>query len=683
METEYAAPEGVEGTAVDALEIPESRAKLVAEWQGKITKARKRQEPVFKAMRESQDFAMRGADKKWKESGAYTVPILPRYINQAVSTLYARNPKTVWKRRQRLQYKMWDGRSDSLQSAMQMAQMGDAASMALIQEVLAIRQENLMLDRMGETLKIMWDYYLDEQGANYKQQLKAAVRRVKTCKVAYIKLDYQRMLEPQLEGKIADVTDKVRNTEMLMEKAAAGELDELSAEAEKLRLNLADLQSDPNLVVREGPVLSFPKSHQIIIDPCCTHLKSLTGAGWIAEEFEYEPCDIQRIWKVDVGKNYTVYDKDGQPYYEDIDNGKKCCRVWVVHDKDNLQTFVMCEGYKDFLKEPATPAVWTERFWPVFPIVFNEVDHYDEIFPLSDVEQAMDIQKEYNRSRDALRQHRIAAQPWWVEGAGMSEDEKAKIGARVPHQVISLATLGTDMKPTDLLQAGPTATIDMNLYEVESHFGDLLRVVGYQEAQMGATSGSTATESSIAQQSQSVSQSDNVDDLDETLKELARAAGQVMLLNVEKATVLEIAGEGAVWPDTPATREAAAKEIMLEAEAGSTGRPNAAAELANMERGMPYIMQLPGINPEPIGKRYLELLNIDLEESFAEGLPSITALNAIVSKMGAGGAGAQPTGDPATDPNSQGAEGGQNAPQPAANEPGPQPAYGAAAPMPA
>jgi len=658
---------------VSGAEPSQARAALVAEWQGKIEAAKKHWGPVFKAMRKSQEFAMRGAEKSWSEEN-YTVPILPRYINQSVSMLYARNPKATFKRRKRLQYKLWDGRSDSLQAAMEMAQMGEPQSMALIQEVLAVRQENMLLDKMGETLKILWEYYLDEQGANYKQQLKAAVRRAKTCKVAYIKLGYQRALEerPEITAQIADSTRKMGEIEALLAKMQdeSEGIDETKAEYEKLRLGLADLQRDQMMVVRDGPVLDFPRSDQIILDTACTHLKSLAGAGWLVHEFEMEPCDVERIWKVDVNQDFTGYNKDGKK----DKNAKKTCRVWQVWDKDNLQTFVLVDGYKDFIEEPASPKIWLERFWPIFPIVFNEVDHYEDIYPLSDVEQAKDIQSEYNRSREALRQHRIAAAPWWVEGIGMDQAEKDKISTRVPHQVVSLPTLGSNQKAADLLQAGPTAPIDMNLYETETHFGDLMRVVGYQEAQIGATSGSTATESSIAQQSQSISQSDNVDDLDEVLTELARAAGQVMVLNVEKQVVMEIVGEGAVWPDTPQTREAAAKEIMLEVEAGSTGRPNQAAELANLERGMPYILQLGGIDPKPLAKRYLELLNIDLDEAVAEGMPSITAMNALISK-GAVGPGAQATGDAESDPNSQGDKGASNAPNPQSNEPGPQPGY--------
>jgi hypothetical protein len=158
------------------------------------------------------------------------------------------------------------------------------------------------------------------------------------------------------------------------------------------------------------------------------------------------------------------------------------------------------------------------------------------------------------------------------------------------------------------------------------------------------------------------------------LAELARAAGQVMLLNVQKATVVEIVGDGAVWPDAPETREAAAKELYLEVEAGSSGRPNQAAELANMERAVPLLERMPEVNPRPLVKKYLGLLDIDMEEGIAEGLPSMTAMNALVAKM-ATNAGAQPTGDPRTDPNAQGMEGAQNAPGTQTNEPGPQPAY--------
>lgn len=676
MDYETNAEPAAEGAPAEKTEVSQSRAALVAEWCEKVKSAREHWKPVFDKMKESQDFAMYGADKKWRDGGNYTVPILPRYMNQAVSQLYAKNPKATFKRRQRLQYQLWDGRSDTLQASMDMAAMGEPQSMALIQEVLAVRQQNLMLDRMGETLRLLYQYYLDEQGRNYKQQLKAAVRRAKTCKVAWIKLGYQRLLEPRPEvsAQIEDVTSKLASIEATLHAVAEDKLDEQSAKMEQLKLNLADLQRDQFLIAREGLVLDFPKADQILVDPKCTHLKSLTGAGWVAHEFEMTPEAVYKTWKIDIGSEFTPYERDGKSLDPAKAQTKACVRAYEIQDKENQQVFVIVEGYKDFIKEPATPDVYLERFWSVFPLVFNEVEHHDAIYPLSDVEQARDIQNEYNRSREALREHRIAARPYWVEGRGMDDEEKKKLANHEAHAVISVPSLGSGQKIDEILQRGPTAPIDPNLYELESHFVDLLRVIGYQEAQMGGVSGATATESSIAQQSQSAAQGDNTDDLDEVLMELARSAGQVLLLNVEKSTVMEIVGEGAVWPESPQAREEAAKEIYLEVEAGSSGRPNKAADLANMERGMPYLVQIPGIKPEPIGKKYLGLLDIDVEDAFADNLPSITAMNAIMAKM-AQNPGAQQTGDPSTDPGSQGANGAQNAPNPQSNEPGPQPAY--------
>src|SRR3546814_16682153 len=84
----------------------------------------------------------------------------------------------------------------------------------------------------------------------------------------------------------------------------------------------------------------------------------------------------------------------------------------------------------------------------------------------------------------------------------------------------------------------------------------------------------------------------NGDDLDEFLAEVARATGQLMLLELDEATAKRIAGEGAVWPAL--SREDVISEIFLTVKAGSSGRPNKAAEIAKRERAFQFIVQLPG-----------------------------------------------------------------------------------------
>lgn len=677
MAYEEAQQQGDADRADAVPDVDPATKALVEKWCARMKDAREHHDKAFKRMRANMDLAARGADKEWLESGKYVVPVLVRYINQAVSQLYAKNPKATVQRKRRLMYQLWDGRTDSLQAAMETAAMGDPNAMAIVQEVQMVVQNDQMLDRMAKTLETLWEYYVNEQAYDYKQQIKAAVRRAKVCGVAYAKLGFQRIMEPRPEvmARIEDTTSKIARLESLLKDAADGTMEQESAEMAELQALLADLQAAPEMIVREGPVFDFPRADEVLIDPECRHLKSLAGACWIAFPYDLDPETVEEIYKVDVRGSYRKYEetKPGETTAR-ADKDRCKARVYEVWDKKNQQVFTICDGHPDFLKPPAEPDVRLERFWPIFPLVFNEIEHENDIFPPSDIENAKHIQLEYNRSREALREHREAARPWWVTGGQIEEEEAKAISGHASHAVVRLKALAAGGKVSDLIQAGPAAPIDPNLYEVEMHFNDLLRTVGVQEANLGAVAGGTATESSIAEQSRSASLADNVDDLDAWLTEIAKSTGHLMLMEVSKERVVEIVGPGAVWPDMPQTREEVSKDLLLEIKAGSSGRPNRAAELANMERAAPVVVQIPGLNPAPLGRRYLELLDIDPEEAAAEGMPSITAMNALMAKM-ATNAGAQPTGDPASDPNQQGGQGAQNAPRGQQNEPGGQPSY--------
>jgi hypothetical protein len=657
----------------DSLDVPEGRRNLVNKWLERVKDSYKYWEDkhVWKQMKENQEFAMLGATKKWVDGDNYTVPIILRHINQVVAQLYAKNPTVVAKRRRKLHYKLWDGRSDTLEIATQAMLAGDPTAMQLVQEVLAARQKDIMYDRMGKTLEILWAYYVKEQECNFKQQLKAMVRRAKVCKVAYVKLCYQRILEtrPEITAQISDVTSKIAAIEATLMQVADGEiLNDDDARLEELKQNLTSLQQQETLLVREGPLFDFPRANEVFPDKNCRHLKSFAGAEFVVHWFDMSHTKILATYKKNVKGKSTEYKDKKEGTCESM------ARIYEVHDKVSKQCFVVCDGYPDYIKEPYEPDLKIERFYPFFPLVFNEAECDDNVYPQSDVESAKPVQEEYNRSREALRQHRIASKPYWVGAALVDNEELKKLADHAAHEIITIAGFTTGMKVQDLIMAGPTAPIDPNLYEVEMLFTDLLRGLGTQESHFGGTSDSTATESSIAENNFGTGIQSQVDDLDEMLSELASATAQVMLTELDKQTVLEIVGDGAVWPDLPPTREEVAKDLYLEIQAGSSGRPNQAADLANLERAAPLLIQIPGVNPMPLARKLGELLNIDVEELIAENLPSIQALNQIVAKAGAGQPG---TGDPATDPAAQGAEGANNmtGPQQNENEPGPQPAY--------
>ena len=663
-------------------EISAERRNLVTAWCGRVKHARNYlEDTAFKQMRKDMQYARFGADPNWEANGNYVANIIHRHVKQTVSTLYAKNPKAEAKRRKRLEFRVWDGKAETYQSAVLAIQQNplDPNAMAIIADIEEARQRRQMLDKVGKTLEILFGYYTDEQKPSFKKQMKQLVRRVGVCGVGYLELGYQRIMEqnPDVTSQIADMSQQIASAERIMRDLLDGELADDAPEVEELRITMRALQEQEETILREGPLFLFPRSTEIIFDPMCRDIDGFIGARWIATEFSLWPDKVKEIYKVDIGLRYTPYQNDKRDYVLNSDasaqegerSGKEMARLWRVQDKQTGAVFTICDGYPDFLKEPQAPAVKLERFFTVFPLTFNDTESEKSVIPFSDVYYMLHMQDELNRARQGLREHKKANRPAYVSVKGrLEEEDKSALSERPPNAIIELSSLAPKEKVEDLLQPVRPVGIDPNVYEVNGVFDDVLRVVGAQEANFGPVRGkNTATESAIAESSRNDVSSSNVDDLDEFLSEVVEATGQLMLLEIDAETAAKIAGPGSVWPQL--TREEIVKSVYLNIKAGSSGKPNVAAELANFERGMPFVIQMPGINPMPLGKKYLELLDIDADEAVAEGLPSIVAMNAAVGRQAQAD-----TGD-GNDPKRQGAAGGDNAPRPPEGEPGPQPAF--------
>jgi hypothetical protein len=345
---------------------------------------------------------------------------------------------------------------------------------------------------------------------------------------------------------------------------------------------------------------------------------------------------VKELYKVDLGDGYTSYTKSGN------ESKKKdnLVLVWEEYDKDSGLMYTVADGYCDFLEEPTVPPIVPEQFFPFFPLAFNDIesDDEDDIFPPSDVHLIRHPQNEINRAREGLRQHRRANQPkYGVPKGTLDNTDKENLQNCVAHEVIEFNGLAPGAKINDLIQKFDHATIDPALYDVAPQMDDVLRAVGTQEANLGPTSGATATESSIAEGSRLSSQSSAIDDLDDMLSLLARAASQVLLRELNEETVKKIAGPGAIWPQM--TNEEVVSELWLEVSAGSSGRPNAAAEVEKFNKLLPLAIQVPGLSPLWLAKQMAERLDehVDFSEAVIDGMPSITAMNSMKTPQAADG----------------------------------------------
>lgn len=676
----------------EANETDTGQINLVSEWQTEIEAAKTFWSEDFKRMRKNMQMARLGATKEWYDDGNFVVPIIKRHVNQITAKLYAKNPTPVAEPRERIEYTVWDGRVDSLKAAMETAAssvaMGmppDPNTMAIIEDVSQAQIKQTLMKKICKTTVLVLRYYMDEQMPGFKKSIKQLVRRIKTCGIGYIQISYQRLLEvnPEVSRKLADVTEQLKVMEQIAADAEDQLLDDDAAELKRLQYMQQDLQTQLQIIAREGPVWDFPRSTEIIVDPKCTQLDGLINAGYYVREFRMTQKEIERNWKVDVRGSAKAYnkvkDRDGSDVWREIDKSvyskeSQFC-VWNVWDKESGQTFWMCQGYPNFLVEPAAPKFPLEGFWNLVPVVFNPDEHEDEIMPFSDVHDLRHTQMEYNRSREIRRLHRQSNTPTYVAIKGrLSEEDKNKLAFKTPFAVVELAALQPNEKIEQVIQMMKPAPVDPAMYETNTEMEDLYRTVGSQEANIGGTSGATATEVSVADESATSSNDSNIDDLDDALSLTMRLTTQLMLLAMSKQTVQRIVGAGAAWPEL--NRQQVAEEVIMSIKAGSSGRPNAAAELAKMERAMQWLPNIDGVKLTPFAEKATELLDVNVDEAIIDGLPSQTALNSMAGKlMQAGAAGAPGAAPPSSDPNAQGPQGAANEEQPPGQAPGAQPAY--------
>ncbi|CAB4139273.1 hypothetical protein UFOVP807_9 [uncultured Caudovirales phage] len=638
----------------------DSTKALVKEWQGKIMRAKKHWERPLQAMKEDMDFYM---GKQWPghrgpNDDRYVANLVQRHVQTRVAALYAKNPKAVAKRRSTLDFTIWEGDASQLESANTANQqsfmatgMPDPHAMALMADVEQGFEKRRQLDKIGKTMEIIFHHIIETQ--NIKGQMKQLVRRTCVTGVGFVKIGYQRVMSmrPEDVEKLTDITEQIKTLDRLEQDLKDQKFDENSAKRAQLELLKKELMEKEDMIIDEGIVFDFPQSQTIIVDTRCRQLKGFIGAEWVAQEFILTSDEVKEIYGVDLGTSFTRQENK----YVNSDDKSECdvARIWEIYSKRDGLKYVIADGYPDFLVEPGCPEIKLKRFWPFFLLSFNEVESDRDIYPPSDVRLMKPIQLEYNLARQRLREHRNANRPLYVTPVGMlSEGDVKKLMDRQPNEVIQLMSLQPGQAVNQLLQPVQPIPVDPSLYDTSMFMEDLFRVVGSQEANLGGGTGNTATEVSVAESSRMSSMGSHVDDLDEFLTELARAAGAVMLKLMDPSSAMKIAGPGAAWP-TLSSQEIA-DELLLEIEAGSSGRPNKAADIAAFERLAPLLIQIPGIDPTWLAKEAIKRMDdgLDMSEAVRAALPSIVQMNAQKQMAEV---------EASQDPNLQGPAGGQPA----------------------
>lgn len=627
-------------------EAPDSVQANVKLWTERIRKARQKWKGDFARMRSNMKFA---AGKQWEsqeelDTERYVCNITIRNVNQKVASLYAKNPRSKAVRRKRLDYQVWDGKMESLVAAIAEAGQNplDMEAMAIVRDYEQGQTTRELIDRVGETLDTLYQWNIDQQEPEFKKQMKQLVRRTVITGVGYVRLSFLRKNEksaPTTSDTDTLVLGRAKRAAEILRRIDEGDVDMDDAAMEQLRLLFAGFgmttASEAQAAVDERLLLDFPPATSIIPDSRCRCLKDFVNAQWIAIEYKLPLDEVNEFFEtnIDAGGDLMEYERrdngqEGQTlpmdtknvsFSEDPQTTRIVC-LWEVFDIRTKTRFFVCDGYKDYVMQPEQVWPETKRFWPVFALTFNDIEPDDEaevtVFPPSDVQLMKHSQKEWNRSRDALREHRRQNRPKYLAVKGrLTEEDKNKLENVPQSGVIEVEGIGAGEDVSKIVVPFQHSPVDPTLYDVSQLQQDILLSVGAQEANFGPLSGATATEATISEQSRLGTTSSNVDDLDDLLGDVARAGGEVLLRECGVETVKRVCGPGAVWPSNP---EDFINEVYLEIEAASSGRPNKAMEIANFERLAPVMMQA-GANPQFIVREAIQRLDDRIDP--ADALP--------------------------------------------------------------
>lgn len=627
-------------------------------------------------------------ENRTDQKEACILDVVQQMVNRQTASLYAKNPVPEAVLEERLNFKLWDGNQETIDAAKAImaqaepimaaaSQQVQARQQALAagvppeqlppeppappnnvteaQDILADYNEGMqakaMLSKVAQTGTILIKQQWRSQSPDMLVSGKQAVSQVIVSRVAYIKAMYRRDMETVATQTANDMefSDRIATLQQRLEQLKQDEtgLDDAKVESAKLlkqsileQIEELKGQQPPPVAGDEGVVHDWLASDALLIDRKCTSLREFVGARWIAHEMFMEVADCEAKYKIslrDTGAKYYT-DVDGSYQTSQVDSydeserenlvkKSKVC-VWEIQDKDTGLCYTICDGVRDFIKEPATNTPEVSRFWNIIPIVFNcqvvtknNPKRDVTIFPRSNIRLAMPMQVDINTAGEGLREHRVANRPYYVydksgfAGTGGQNDLRKLSATRPAHEAIGLEGLTQGRKINELFQAGPKQEIDPKMYDQAPSSQAMMLATGEQPSDLGAQRpDEKATGQNIAAASRATSVGSNIDDLDFAYSTLAQMDWEMLIQEMSPEVVKELVGRGAVWPDL--ARDDVARSIFFKISAGSTGRPNEQADLNNFNIIAPQLgslMKDAGKSLEPLIKEGVRRLGDKLD----------------------------------------------------------------------
>ncbi len=493
------------------------------------------------------------------------------------------------------------------------------------------------LGLFGQTVEILVKHFADECG--FRDHLMGAIQDATTVGIAWLKVSWQEDMDadPLNNRRANDFRDTVKRLSRLAHEFEDKKWDEADdryremrdlvvvtrdhvrreawkntvwgpdEDPREMRWNLDDPKQRPPAMAE---LTEVPHYRGFVIDPVMpedirwdwtiTRPEEIRKARWmahavrmswdeIAEQFGKDREDVmnaapsrkgddgtdQRIAPSGSG-TITADPQDRTDTSGAESNGQVV--VWERWDRSQNKVYVWVEGATDFLRcfEPEV----VSRFWfPFFPLIFNRVT--GKFLPLSDTQLTKQLNDEFNLLRTHDREGRRAAYNKYIVAKGFfSDTEMTNLKSCPPEGVVECERADEVHKYFSRVIG---SAYNPALYDTGKVRMDLDAMSGTSSASRGSVGQAnfaTEEENAAAQMEQDADRYRGR--VEGVMNDVFQHMAEILVIVFPQSNAKAIAGPGAFWPHTD--RETLWRNLLLEVEAGSTGKPDRQSSLAELEQ---------------------------------------------------------------------------------------------------
>jgi hypothetical protein len=441
---------------------------------------------------------------------------------------------------------------------------------------------------------------LIEEG-RLKKRAKANIRAACGTSIGVLKLTYQKEYrgDALIIHRIEDAQDNLAKIETLA--ASLKKEDdpaEIARKRDEVRANLKALQAREEVRIFKGFAVDRLKSEDfLILDESIVEFDEYVDARALAQRTWMTVNQAEQLFQMKM-EGATRFgrprsdDKSTQPSSADqTPPGEMFICALEVWDKENGVIRTVVKGMNRWVREPYAPAHSPQRWYPFYVLGFNVIE--GRWRPISDVELLKGLQDEYNTTRTNYADVREKAAPKRIirKGGNLSEQDVKNVQNSDNKDWVAVEGNPTVPITQDIMEL-KGMSIDPAAYDVTLIRNDMDLMVGLSDAsRSNLIKPKTATEAELMQEALQNRVAERRDTNEDLMSEMASAALEIMLQDLTKAEMQQIAGQDAEWPEAPQTVEQVFRQVVVRVRAGSTGKPNQAKEREQWGQLLPQIAE--------------------------------------------------------------------------------------------